>query len=118
MKAGVCVLCGWVGPISLHHITGRPGPGRPYLDPDIVIPLCPPCHTGTGGVHPLLRVAGLAWPRPGEDLDAFRLRRLGFHARLASAAGRRFVLDSKPSDAFAGVAFGAGDRLGSPGMLL
>jgi len=102
-----CLLCGRVGLVHRHHLAGRPGPGRPYFDPDLVLLFCQPCHTGAGGVHALLRTEGLAWPRPGEDSLGYRLRRVGFHARLQADSGRSFVLDPVSAEALAMLVFEA-----------
>jgi hypothetical protein len=69
-----CVACGLSGAVQAHHVTGRPAPGRPHLDPDFVVDLCKRCHdrehvalrrvelefpTGPASRHRLLRTANL-----------------------------------------------------------
>jgi hypothetical protein len=56
--------CGYVGPgVGGHHVLGRGADGR-YVEPEILIPLCQreggTCHQG--GVHRLLRAAGVEGP--------------------------------------------------------
>lgn len=44
-----CVVCGDDG-VQLHHI--REGQGMSQRASNwLVVPLCPPCHTGPAGVH-------------------------------------------------------------------
>ena len=44
-----CVVCGTEG-VHLHHI--REGLGMAQRASNyLVVPLCPPCHTGPSGVH-------------------------------------------------------------------
>ena len=83
---GRCCLCGAVGQVERHHVTGRLVRGGDYVDPALVIELCTACHTGRAGIHPALRAAGLNFPQPGVDLLGFRGRRLGATARLIGAA--------------------------------
>jgi hypothetical protein len=89
---GRCCLCGAVGQVERHHVTGRLVRGGDYVDPALVIELCTACHTGRAGLHPALRAAGLDFPRPGVDLLGFRCRRLGVTERLIGAAGGVLVL--------------------------
>lgn len=65
---GACLVpaprCGYVGAgVGGHHVLGRGADGR-YVAPGIVIPLCQreggTCHQG--GVHRLLRAAGVEGP--------------------------------------------------------
>lgn len=44
-----CVLCGDYG-VQVHHIREGVGMGQRQSD-FLTIPLCPPCHTGSTGVH-------------------------------------------------------------------
>jgi hypothetical protein len=43
---GRCLRCGAVGPVELDHPTGRVE-GRP-VHPELVAPLCKPCHKAKG----------------------------------------------------------------------
>lgn len=44
-----CVICG-DAPVELHHI--RDGHGMAQRASNwLVVPLCPVCHRGTGGIH-------------------------------------------------------------------
>jgi hypothetical protein len=70
---GACAIpaprCGYLGPgVGGHHVLGRREDGR-YVAPEIVIPLCQreggTCHQG--GVHRLLRAAGVEGPMPASD---------------------------------------------------
>jgi hypothetical protein len=90
--SGVCCLCGAVGPVERHHVTGRLVRGGEYLDPSMTIELCTACHTGRAGIHPALRAARLDFPGTGVDLLTFRGRRLGATDRLIGAAGGVLVL--------------------------
>lgn len=89
---GTCALCGCSGLVDQHHLTGRPAPGRRYSDPALVVPLCSSCHRGAGGLHPILRCAGLDLLPPGADLLAHRLRRVAMTAELVAGAARPFTL--------------------------
>lgn len=44
-----CACCGAIG-VHAHHILEGRIPGRKAPDA-LAIPLCPDCHTGTGGIH-------------------------------------------------------------------
>jgi hypothetical protein len=44
-----CVLCGAYG-VHLHHVRTGEGMGQRAQN-WLVIPVCPPCHTGTHGIH-------------------------------------------------------------------
>jgi hypothetical protein len=96
---GRCCLCGAVGSVERHHVTGRLVRGGDYVDPALVIELCVPCHTGRAGIHPALRAAGLNFPQPGVDLLVFRGRKSGATDRLIGAAGG--VLTLGPAAAIA-----------------
>lgn len=90
-----CSLCGAVGPVHAHHITGRAAPGGAYFDDALVIDVCPRCHTAAGGLHPLLRTLGAEFAQPGGDVLAHRLRRVAVHAELIGEGGRPLVLAPK-----------------------
>jgi hypothetical protein len=108
---GICSLCGHVGPVHLHHLTGRSERGARYLDSELTIALCPKCHTGASGVHPTLRACKLDFPASGADLLAYRLRRVGFHAELLGGAGRAFVVEPSAARALAALLFDGADAL-------
>lgn len=90
-----CSLCGAVGPVHAHHLTGRPAPGAPYGDPDLVVAVCARCHGAAGGLHQTLRTLGVEFPAPGVDVLAHRLRRTAIHAELVAEVGRPLVLAPK-----------------------
>ena len=90
-----CSLCGAVGPVHAHHITGRAAPRGPYLDAAITLAVCPQCHNAAGGLHPVLRTVGVEFPAPGVDVLAHRLRRTAIHAELVAEIGRPLVLAPK-----------------------
>ena len=90
-----CSLCGAVGPVHAHHITGRAAPRGPYLDAAITLAVCPQCHNAAGGLHPVLRTVGVEFPAPGVDVLAHRLRRTAIHAELVAEVGRPLVLAPK-----------------------
>jgi len=106
---GVCSLCGHVGPVHAHHLTGRMERDGCYLDSALVLPLCPGCHGAAGGVHPILRACSLDFPRPGADLLSHRLRRVGLHAVLLADTGRPLALDPSSSRSLAALMFEAAD---------
>jgi len=108
---GRCSLCRSTGEVECHHVTGREVPGGDYLDPDLVLPLCPPCHTGRAGIHPALRAAGLDFPAFGDDLHAFRLRRLGVTYRLIAGMGHGPGRDAMSTRAVADLMCEAADVL-------
>ena len=87
-----CSLCGRVGPVHAHHLTGRPAPGAPYGDPDLVVAVCARCHSAAGGLHQTLRALGVEFPAPGVDVLAHRLRRVAVHAELVAEAACPLVL--------------------------
>ncbi len=66
-----------------------------------MIPVCPACHLGRGGVHQVLRVAGLEWPRPDSQSLAHRLRRVAIHVALVGGERRPFVVEPASGPAFA-----------------
>ena len=69
-----CLYCGALA-TDQHHLTGRLG--RRYLDPELTIWLCKPCH---GTEHRAWRLWGLD---AIDDPSRARLRRLAFFdARL------------------------------------
>ena len=100
---GACSLCGAVGPVDAHHVTGRPRPGGGYLDGGLTIPLCAACHLGAGGIHQMLRTVGVEFVPPSEDPLAHRMRRAAVHAELIAAAERPLVVAPKSARAFAGL---------------
>jgi hypothetical protein len=106
-----CALCARRGPVHLHHLTGRRYPGGPYFDPALVVPLCRPCHTGSGGVHPTLRACELDFPASDANLLEHRLRRVGFHAELLGGAGRAFVVEPSAARGLAALLFDGADAL-------
>jgi hypothetical protein len=59
-----------------HHLSGRPGPGLPYFDAQLVVVLDPVAHVAE---HVAIRRAGLQWPAPGDELS-HRLLRVADHA--------------------------------------
>ena len=88
--SGACVLCGAIGPVDYHHVTGRAAPGASYFDPALTIPLCRACHATE---HAGLRVLGLDFPRPGAYFTAHRLFRVAAHLNALADAGRGLLLD-------------------------
>jgi hypothetical protein len=91
-----CVVCGGLGPVHSHHVTGKAKPELPYLDPALVIPLCAPrCHSHE---HVAVRRSGLESPAPGGEL-AHRLARVADHAIRSADAGRGLVLSSESTRA-------------------
>jgi hypothetical protein len=58
---GTCLLCGHVGAVHRHHVTGRSSRGGRYFDAQLTVALCAGCHTGAGGIHQMLNIAGLVW---------------------------------------------------------
>lgn len=81
-----------------HHLTGRPAPGAPYLDPALVVALCRSCHVGE---HAALRRLGLDWPTG--DLTAHRLARTAAVSVRLGDLGRPLVLDLGPTRALGGL---------------
>jgi len=108
---GACSLCGARGAVHGHHLTGRAGRGGPYVDADLVLTLCPRCHTGAGGVHQVLRTVGLEWPGVG-PLVAHRLRRVAATAELVADTDRPFVLTSGSTRALAALLRETADTIG------
>jgi len=102
-----CILCGVVGQIHRHHVTGRPGPGGAYLDAGLVVDLCPGCHVG---LHQVLRAAGLNFP-VGRGCLRHRLVRVAATAELVGAADRPLVLAPGSARALAALARDAADAL-------
>jgi hypothetical protein len=87
MNRQACLFCGH-RPVHLHHVTGRPGPGLPYLDSDLVVPLCRPCHHRE---HVVLRRLRLEWPTT--DVLRHRRLRVGEHLGRLADADRWFAAD-------------------------
>lgn len=109
---GACVLCGRIGPVQSHHVTGRPARGAAYSDPLLVVDLCAAtCHTGTGGVHQVLRTLGLEWQPEGAHPISHRLRRGAVHRLLVADAERPFVLSASSARAEAALLTEAADAL-------
>jgi len=79
-----------------HHLTGRPAPGRSYLDPALVLGVCRHHHVN---LHVWLRAVGLAWP--SGNTVAYRLRRVAVHLRAVAGQGRPFTLGPRPAEALA-----------------
>lgn len=98
---GVCSLCATAASVHAHHVTGRSIRGGAYLDASLTLKVCSACHTGAGGVHPLLRTVGVEWPAPGVHPLAHRLRRVALHAELLADADRPFILAPVSSRALA-----------------
>ena len=88
---GVCSMCGAVGPVHRHHVTGRPAPGVAYFDGGLVVVLCPGCHAS---LHQALRVAGVDFPGAEHMYLRHRLLRVGCTAELMADTGRPLVLAS------------------------
>lgn len=116
MTHGHCMMCGAFGPVHAHHMTGRARPGADYLDPALVLLLCPRCHVGGGGVHQMLRVSGLEFPAPTSHLLAHRVQRVAFHGELSAANGRAFVLLAPSVPSFAALLWAAAGRGGAPSV--
>jgi len=102
-----CTLCGAVGQLHRHHVTGRPGPGAAYLDPGLVVALCVRCHVS---VHQALRAVGLDSPA-GRGSLRHRLLRVGCTAELVGGAGRPLILSPPSTRALGGLARDAADAL-------
>jgi len=100
---GTCSLCGRRGAVQRHHLTGRIAPDGEYLDPDLVIPLCVPCHIGCTGAHTLLRAVGREFPAEPADVLDHRLFRVALHLDVSANAERPFSLSPRPAHAFAGL---------------
>jgi len=56
MATGECMRCGGIGPIELDHPDGR-HVGKPLM-PDVVVPLCKPCHHLKGVMDRAANVEG------------------------------------------------------------
>jgi len=104
-----CILCGVVGQIHRHHVTGRPAPGAAYLDPGLVVALCVRCHAN---VHQALRAIGLGF-LAGRGCLRHRLVRLAVTAELVGGAGRPLILSPPSTRALAALARDAADALDS-----
>jgi hypothetical protein len=91
-----CLLCG-ASPVDLHHITGRLCADGPYLDPELVVPLCRRHHHG---IHQIWRILGLDVI---EDPEEARRRRIAHLAARVRRVGRPVVLDHVVRQAFADV---------------
>lgn len=92
-----CALCGGE-PAHAHHLTGRPAPRQPYLDPQLTIGVCQRHHVMW---HVGMRAVGVVWPRPLRLPVAYRLRLVSFHLRSLGTAGRPFVLGATSTLALA-----------------
>lgn len=78
---GLCAYCG--APAEhRHHLTGRPAPKAPYLDPDLTVALCRSCHLSD---HHAWRLTGL--DRISEPIPA-RLARAGFTLGRLGSLGK------------------------------
>ena len=92
-----CVLCG-AAKTFWHHLTGRPCPTCPYCDPDLVIPICQPCHDRE---HVILRSFGLEWPgatNPASLLQ-HRFLRVVVYVGRCSNLGRPVVFPDRSAGA-------------------
>lgn len=113
-----CSLCGHTASLHGHHVTGRASRGGRYFDPALTVDLCgPTCHTGVGGMHQVLRVAGLEWLPSGACVLSHRLRRVAFHLRLVADADRPFVLSASSARAEAALLSEAADALDREALL-
>jgi len=72
-----------------HHLTGRPAPETPYLDPGLVVELP---HREHVSLHVALRALDLEFPAPAVDLLAYRRRRAAVQFRLRAVAGETTTL--------------------------
>ena len=106
-----CNLCGAVGPVHRHHLTGRLAPGGPYLDVDLVLAVCPRCHGAAGGLHQTLRTLGVEFTPPGVGALAHRLRRVALHAVLLADARRPLVLEPKSARGLAALLWDAASAI-------
>lgn len=97
---GACSLCGAVGPVHWHHLTGRPAPDERYFDTRLVIALCLSCHAS---VHQVLRVVGLDFPAPSSAGLSHRLLRVAVTAELVASAGRPLALSPGSAQGLAGL---------------
>ena len=95
-----CSLCGAIGPVHRHHVSGRPAPGCAYLDPGLVVAVCAACHAN---LHQALRLCGLDFGGVGPDSVAHRLRRVAVTADLLAGASRPLVLAPPSARALAGL---------------
>jgi len=104
-----CILCGVVGQIHRHHVTGRPGPGGAYLDAGLVVAVCAACHVG---LHQALRAVGLDFPA-GRGSLRHRLLRVGCTAELVGGADRPLILAAGSARALGVLALDAAGALDS-----
>lgn len=71
--------------VHRHHLDGRRGPGFPYIDPTLTVPLTPADHRL---LHLVLDDLGLRWPAPGEPVLMHRARRHAVTFGWAADHGR------------------------------
>lgn len=95
---GRCALCGAVGPVHRHHLTGRPAPGAAYLDGALVLSVCRSCHAD---VHQSLRASALDFPYGVSDFLSHRVRRTAFTAELLGGSGRPLLLEARSASGLA-----------------
>ena len=102
-----CALCD-AEPAHAHHLTGRPAAKETYLDPALVLGACQHHHVN---LHVWLRAVGLAWPRPGANALAYRLRRAAIHTRAVAAQGRPLTFAAGPAGALADLLDEAAEKI-------
>jgi len=99
MSRPPCVFCARPGE-HWHHLTGRPAPKAPYLDPDLVVALCRRHHARE---HVLLADKALEWLPAGVDPLLHRLRRVVCFAERCADFHRAFRLEPPSALALAGL---------------
>ena len=97
---GACSLCGAIGPVHRHHVTGRSAPGVAYFDGGLVVAVCAACHAS---LHQALRLCGLDFPVGATDSMAHRLHRVAATAELVAGASRPLALAPPSARALAGL---------------
>lgn len=97
---GRCALCGAVGPVHRHHLTGRPAPGAAYFDGALTLAVCRTCHAN---IHQALRASALDFPCSSGDFLVHRLRRTALTAELLGGSGRPLVLEPSSASGLAGL---------------
>lgn len=107
-----CIFCG-VDDVELHHVTGRPAPGRGYLDPDLVVPLCRRHHAQE---HELLLRQRLAFLPGGSGQLAGRVVKLGAIAGRLADAKRELQLSSRGLIGLRGLLLDVADQLPAIGV--
>jgi hypothetical protein len=95
-----CVACGRPADAT-HHVTGRPTPGAPYLDPDFVVELCREHHVR---IHVVIRAVGLEWSS-GDDAR-HRVHRTAVHLRWLADARRPLTLSPGSTGALGSLLIG------------